>query len=541
LRGAIVPLTLIPLLCGGKRMAVERALISVFDKTGILEFAKAIAALRIEILSTGGTAKLLREANVPVRDVSDFTGWPEMLGGRVKTLHPKIHGGLLFRRKHPEDQKQSAEHGIAAIDLVVVNLYPFEATAAKANLTAEELIENIDIGGPTMLRSAAKNFESVTVVTDPADYARVAAELQSSRETSLATRLELARKVFAATSRYDGLITTELERLSAAFGQAALNEKPLLPERIHIALRRQQELRYGENPHQAAALYVPSGPPAGLAAAKQLQGKELSYNNFVDLEAARSLVAEFTAPAAVIIKHNNPCGASEQDCLLDAYLKALACDPISAFGGVLAFNRTVDAATAEEVAKLFVECIAAPGFDAKAKTIFAAKKNLRLLELPPDGLEPDRDLQLKRIRGGILVQQPDLGQIQDTELRTVTKRVPTAEEMHTMRFAWKVCKHVKSNAIVFARDGATVGVGAGQMSRVDSVKIAIMKAQTSLKGSVVASDAFFPFPDGVEEAVKAGATAVIQPGGSVRDPDVIATADRLNLAMVFTGLRHFLH
>ena len=522
-------------------MAVERALISVFDKTGILEFAKAIAALRIEILSTGGTAKLLREANVPVRDVSDFTGWPEMLGGRVKTLHPKIHGGLLFRRKHPEDQKQSAEHGIAAIDLVVVNLYPFEATAAKANLTAEELIENIDIGGPTMLRSAAKNFESVTVVTDPADYARVAAELQSSRETSLATRLELARKVFAATSRYDGLITTELERLSAAFGQAALNEKPLLPERIHIALRRQQELRYGENPHQAAALYVPSGPPAGLAAAKQLQGKELSYNNFVDLEAARSLVAEFTAPAAVIIKHNNPCGASEQDCLLDAYLKALACDPISAFGGVLAFNRTVDAATAEEVAKLFVECIAAPSFDARAKTIFAAKKNLRLLELPPDGLEPDGDLQLKRIRGGILVQQPDLGQIQDTELRTVTKRVPTAEEMHTMRFAWKVCKHVKSNAIVFARDGATVGVGAGQMSRVDSVKIAIMKAQTSLKGSVVASDAFFPFPDGVEEAVKAGATAVIQPGGSVRDPDVIATADRLNLAMVFTGLRHFLH
>jgi phosphoribosylaminoimidazolecarboxamide formyltransferase/IMP cyclohydrolase len=523
-------------------MAVERALISVFDKAGIVEFAKRLAAARIEILSTGGTSKLLREGGVAVRDVSDFTGWPEMLGGRVKTLHPKVHGGLLFRRNHPEDQKQAAEHGIAPIDLVVVNLYPFEATAAKAGLTAEELIENIDIGGPTMLRSAAKNFESVTVVTDPADYERVAAELESSQETSLATRLELARKVFATTSRYDGMITTELERLSAASGHVALGEKPLLPERVHIALRRQQELRYGENPHQAAALYVPAGhAPAGLAAAKQLQGKELSYNNFVDLEAARSLAAEFRQPAAVIIKHNNPCGTAEREALLDAYRRALASDPVSAFGGVLAFNRVVDAATAEEVAKLFVECIAAPGFDEKAKAIFAAKKNLRLLELPAGGLEPERELQLKRIFGGMLVQQPDLGEIQDTELRTVTKRVPTAEEMHTMRFAWKVSKHVKSNAIVFARDSATLGVGAGQMSRVDSVKLAVMKAQAPLQGSVVASDAFFPFPDGVEEAAKAGATAVIQPGGSVRDNDVIAAADRLGLAMVFTGMRHFLH
>ena len=522
-------------------MAVERALISVFDKTGILEFAKRLAALRIEILSTGGTAKLLREAGVTVRDVSDFTGWPEMLGGRVKTLHPKVHGGLLFRRNHPEDQKQATEHGIAPIDLVVVNLYPFEATAAKQELTAEELIENIDIGGPTMLRSAAKNFESVTVITDPADYDRVAAELERSRDTSLATRLELARKVFATTSRYDGMITTELERL-AATTHVALAEKPILPERVHLALRRQQELRYGENPHQAAALYAPAGRvPEGLAAAKQLQGKELSYNNLVDLEAARSLAAEFRNPAAAIIKHNNPCGTAEQRTLREAYLKALACDPISAFGGVLAFNRVVDAATAEEVAKLFVECIAAPGFDDKAKSILAAKKNLRLLELPPGGLEPERDLQLKRILGGMLVQQPDLGEIQDSELRTVTKRVPSPDEMRTMRFAWKVCKHVKSNAIVFARDGATLGVGAGQMSRVDSVKIAVMKAQTSLKGSVVASDAFFPFPDGVEEAAKAGATAVIQPGGSVRDNDVIAAADRLGLAMVFTGIRHFLH
>jgi phosphoribosylaminoimidazolecarboxamide formyltransferase / IMP cyclohydrolase len=523
-------------------MAVARALISVFDKTGIVEFAKRLAALKIEILSTGGTARLLRESGVAVRDVSDFTGWPEMLGGRVKTLHPKVHGGLLFRRKNADDQKQAVEHGILPIDLVIVNLYPFEATAAKAGLTAEELIENIDIGGPTMLRSAAKNFESVTVVTDPADFDRVTKELETAGDTTLATRLELARKVFATTSRYDGMITTELERLSAASGHVALEAKPVLPERVHIALRRQQELRYGENPHQAAALYVPAGrAPEGLAAAKQLQGKELSYNNFVDLEAAGSLAAEFSNPAAVIIKHNNPCGTAEQSTLLEAYLKALASDPVSAFGGVLAFNRVVDAATAEEVAKLFAECIAAPGFEEKAKSIFAAKKNLRLLELPAGGFEPERELQLKRILGGMLVQQPDLGEIKDSELRTVTKRVPTPQEMSTMRFAWKVSKHVKSNAIVFAKGGATLGVGAGQMSRVDSVKLAVMKAQSSLAGSVVASDAFFPFPDGVEEAAKAGATAVIQPGGSVRDPDVIAAADRLNLAMVFTSMRHFLH
>lgn len=522
-------------------MAVERALISVFDKTGIVELAKRLAALRVDILSTGGTSKLLREAGVAVLDVSAFTGWPEMLGGRVKTLHPKVHGGLLFRRKNADDQKQAAEHGIAPIDLVVVNLYPFEATAAKTELTAEELIENIDIGGPTMLRSAAKNFESVTVVTDPADYERVAAELEAGFDTSLSTRLELARKVFAVTSRYDGMITTELERL-AADAHVSLGAKPVLPERIHLALRRQQELRYGENPHQAAGLYVPAGnAPQGLAAAKQLQGKELSYNNFVDLEAARSLAAEFQRPAAVIIKHNNPCGTAEQETLLKAYLKAYAGDPVSAFGGVLAFNRVVDAATAEEVAKLFVECIAAPGFDDKARTIFAAKKNLRLLELPANGLEPDRELQLKRILGGMLVQQPDLGEIKDSKLRTVTKRAPTPAEMSTMRFAWKVAKHVKSNAIVFAKDGATLGVGAGQMSRVDSVKLAVMKAQAALQGSVVASDAFFPFPDGVEEAAKAGATAVIQPGGSVRDADVIAAADRLGLAMIFTGMRHFLH
>jgi len=523
-------------------MAVERALISVFDKSGVLAFARRLVALGIEILSTGGTAKLLRDAGVAVKDVSEFTGWPEMLGGRVKTLHPKVHGGLLFRRNLPGDEEQAKQHGIAPIDLVAVNLYPFEATAAKPGLTAEELIENIDIGGPTMLRSAAKNFESVTVVSDPADYDRVAAELEARRDTSLPTRLELARKVFATTARYDGVITTELERLSAESGHASVVMKEDLPQRVNIAFERLQPLRYGENPHQAAALYVPAGKaPGGLAAAKQLQGKELSYNNLVDLESARSLAAEFQQPAAVIIKHNNPCGTAEQRTLRDAYLKALASDPVSAFGGVLAFNREVDAATAEEVAKLFVECIAAPGFATRAKEILAAKKNLRLLELPPGGFEPERELQLKRVLGGMLIQQSDRAELNPAQLKVVTKRAPSSDELSTMKFAWKVAKHVKSNAIVFANQGATLGIGAGQMSRVDSVKIAVMKAQSSLHGSVVASDAFFPFPDGVEEAAKAGAGAVIQPGGSLRDNDVVAAADRLGMAMVFTGIRHFLH
>jgi phosphoribosylaminoimidazolecarboxamide formyltransferase / IMP cyclohydrolase len=523
-------------------MAVERALLSVFDKTGIVNFARRLAALKIEILSTGGTAKLLRDENIPVKDVSDFTSWPEMLGGRVKTLHPKVHGGLLYRRNHAEDEKQAKEHGISPIDLVVVNLYPFEATAAKGYLPAEELIENIDIGGPTMLRSAAKNFESVTVVTDPVDYDRVADELEAARDTSLRLRLELARKVFATTSRYDGLITMELERLTQQNGHLEVAPRSKLPERLHLSLRLKQELRYGENPHQAAALYTPAGrPPEGLAAAKQLQGKELSYNNYVDLEAARSLVAEFERPAAVIIKHNNPCGAAQQDTLVEAYRNAFACDPVSAFGGVLAFNHIVDAVTAEEVSKLFVECIVAPGFADRAQEIFAAKKNLRLLQLSHGGLHLDKELQLKRILGGVLVQQPDLGVLYDKELKIVTKRAPTEEELLDLKFAWKVCKHVKSNSIVFAKDGATIGVGAGQMSRVDSVKIAVLKAQKSLQGTAVASDAFFPFPDGVEEAAKAGATSVIQPGGSVKDPEVIATADRLGMAMVFTSMRHFLH
>jgi phosphoribosylaminoimidazolecarboxamide formyltransferase / IMP cyclohydrolase len=523
-------------------LPIERALISVYDKTGLVEFARELAALGIEIVSTGGTARLLRDASIAVRDVSDLTGWPEILGGRVKTLHPKVHGGILFQRSKPEDRKQAADHAIVPIDLVVVNLYPFSQTAAKPGASPEDLIENIDIGGPAMVRSAAKNFQSVGIVTDPADYAAIAAELRASRHLSLARRLELARKAYALTSRYDGEITMELERL-AANGAVSMGVPEKLPERLHIALERRQPMRYGENPHQSAALYIPAGRPAvGLAGAKQLQGKELSYNNLVDLNAAWSLVREFARPAVAIIKHNNPCGVAEQDSLLEAYVKALACDPVSAFGGVLAFNGALDAATAEEVAKLFVECIVAPGYDAAALAKFAAKKNLRLLEMPRE--EAPAELELKRISGGVLVQEPDRHELKEMDLKVATKRAPTDAELRALLFGWKVCKHVKSNAIVFAREGQTVGIGAGQMSRVDSVKIAVIKAATAnldLKGSVVASDAFFPFPDGVEEAGKAGATAVIQPGGSVRDADVIAAADALSMAMVFTGVRHFLH
>ncbi len=524
-------------------MPVKRALVSAYDKSGLADFVRQLAARGIEIVSTGGTARLLREAGITVRDVSDLTGWPEMLGGRVKTLHPKVHGGILFRRGDAGDRQQAAEHKIAPIDLVVVNLYPFEATAAKADLTPEELIENIDIGGPTMVRSAAKNFESVAVVTDPADYAAVAAEIAAHGEVSLTMRLELARKAFAQTARYDGKIATELERLSAGDGSIQLSPRPVLPARLHFAFTRRQELRYGENPHQRAALYTPAGTGAsGLSAARQLQGKELSYNNLVDLEAALALAGEFRRPAAVIVKHNNPCGTAEQDTLVEAYTKALACDPVSAFGGVMAFNRPLDAATAEEVAKLFVECIAAPGYEPAALEKLAAKKNLRLLQLPAgDSVRREAEWELKRISGGVLVQEQDRHELAESDLKVVTRRAPAREEIDAMLFGWKVCKHVKSNAIVFARAGQTVGVGAGQMSRVDSVKIAVMKAQLPLAGSVVASDAFFPFPDGVEEAAKAGATAVIQPGGSVRDADVIAAADRLGLAMVFCGVRHFRH
>jgi phosphoribosylaminoimidazolecarboxamide formyltransferase / IMP cyclohydrolase len=523
-------------------VAIERALISVYDKRGITEFARELASLGIEIVSTGGTARLLREAGIAVRDVAELTGWPEMLGGRVKTLHPKVHGGILFQRSKAEDRQEAEQHGIGAIDLVVVNLYPFSATAAKPGVKPEELIENIDIGGPAMIRSAAKNFQSVGVVTDPADYAAIAAELRGGRELSLRTRLELARKAYARTARYAGEIATELERLSAN-GEVAIGALEKFPSRIHIALERRQTMRYGENPHQGAALYAPAGRAvAGLAGARQLQGKELSYNNLVDLDAAWGLVQEFEGPGAAIIKHNNPAGAAEQGTQREAYVKALACDPVSAFGGVLAFNRTVDAATAEEVAKLFAECIAAPGFSPETLAAFGAKKNLRLLEMPADAVI--EELELKRISGGVLAQEPDRHDLSEAEMKVVSERAPTEAERRDMLFGWKVCKHVKSNAIVFVRGGQTLGVGAGQMSRVDSVKIAVMKAANAglaLGGSVVASDAFFPFPDSVEEAGRAGATAVIQPGGSVRDADAIAAANKLGMAMVVTGIRHFRH
>jgi phosphoribosylaminoimidazolecarboxamide formyltransferase / IMP cyclohydrolase len=525
-------------------VAIERALISVYDKTGLADFAAKLSKLSIEIISTGGTARFLRDAGISVRDVAELTGSPEMLGGRVKTLHPKVHGGILFRRGNEDDRRQTAEHRIAPIDMVVVNLYPFSATAAKPGVTAEELIENIDIGGPTMVRSAAKNFESVAVVTDPADYGMLLEELAAAAEIRLATRLDLARKAFALTARYDGLITTQLERLAANHHLQIAPAVEALPQRLHFAFERQQTMRYGENPHQQAALYIPAGQPReGFAAARQLQGKELSYNNLVDLDAAWSLAREFSSPAVAIIKHNNPCGAAENASLEEAYRQALACDPVSAFGGVIALNRSVDADTATELEKLFVECIAAPGYEKAALEKFSAKKNLRLLEMPAAALRASttNDLELKRIAGAMLVQEQDHRSVAESEWKVVTERQPTAAERGAMRFAWIVCKHVKSNAIVFAREGQTLGIGAGQMSRVDSVKIAVMKAQMLLTGSVVASDAFFPFPDGVEEAAKAGALAVIQPGGSVRDNEVIATANRLGLAMVFTGVRHFRH
>jgi phosphoribosylaminoimidazolecarboxamide formyltransferase / IMP cyclohydrolase len=524
-------------------MAIARALISVYDKTGIVEFARELASLSVEIVSTGGTAKLLREAGVAVRDVSELTGWPEMLGGRVKTLHPKVHGGILYQRNKAGDRAQVTEYEIGAIDLVIVNLYPFSATAATPGVTPEELIENIDIGGPAMVRSAAKNFQSVGVVTDHADYPVILAELQQHGELTLATRLSLARKAYARTARYDGEIATELERLSVQDNTVSIGELEKLPERINISLQRRQSMRYGENPHQSAALYTPAGAiPSGLAGAKQIQGKELSYNNLVDLDSAWALAVEFHRPAVAIIKHNNPCGAAEQDSLVEAYLKALACDPISAFGGVIAINRPLDAATAEELSKLFVECIVAPGFEPAALEKLSAKKNLRLLELQRG--EAVHEMDMKRISGGMLVQDPDQHELTEAELKVATKRAPSSEEIRAMMFAWKVCKHVKSNAIVFAREGQTVGIGAGQMSRVDAAKIAVIKAATanlSLAGSVVASDAFFPFPDGVEEAGKAGATAVIQPGGSKGDGEVVDMAEKYDMAMVFSGVRHFRH
>ncbi|HTV04254.1 MAG TPA: bifunctional phosphoribosylaminoimidazolecarboxamide formyltransferase/IMP cyclohydrolase [Acidobacteriaceae bacterium] len=521
---------------------VRRALLSVTDKSGLVAFAQQLANHGVELVSTGGTAKTLREAGLTIVDISELTGFPEMLDGRVKTLHPKVHGGILFIREKAEHRAAVEAHGIQSIDMVVVNLYAFEKTAAKAGATFAELIENIDIGGPSMVRSAAKNFEDVAIVTSPADYAALGEEMGANGgKLSRATRWRLAQKAFAVTAAYDTAIANALERVettepakaSVKFADPA---KAPLPSALRINYPMAAALRYGENPHQRAALYA-DGSGTGIAGATQLQGKELSYNNLVDLDACWDLAQEFDGPGVAIIKHTNPCGAATGATVLEAYKKALEADPVSAFGSVIGINREVDGAVAEEIAKLFVEAIAAPAFSDEARARFAAKKNLRLVEV-----RTAKTTQVvKQVSGGLLLQDADLGHVEAAGLKVATKRAPTEEELAALLFAWRVCKHVKSNAIVYARNGQTLGVGAGQMSRVDAAKFGAMKAILPLKGCVAASDAFFPFPDGLEVVVEAGATAVIQPGGSVNDSKLIEAADRLGVAMVFTGMRHFRH
>jgi phosphoribosylaminoimidazolecarboxamide formyltransferase/IMP cyclohydrolase len=515
---------------------IQRAILSVTDKTGLVDFARKLSGMGVELISTGGTAKLLRDSGIAVKDISDLTGFPEMLDGRVKTLHPKVHGGILHRREDPKHQSAVAEYGIQPIDMVVVNLYAFEKTAAKSDVAFEELIENIDIGGPSMIRSAAKNFQDVAVVTSPADYDAIATEMAASGGSlSRETRWRLAQKAFATTASYDSAIASTLERVRSN-GHFSLAQEAGFPETLRLTFHKILDLRYGENPHQKAAMYS-DGSGSGVANGRQLQGKELSYNNIVDLQAAWDLAQEFEETVCAIIKHTNPCGTATGATLLEGFRRALECDPVSAFGGVIGVNRVVDGAAAEEMSKLFVEAIAAPGFDDAARAKFATKKNLRLVEIT----HAPQKWVLKNVSGGMLLQDADVRPLTDADLKVVTKRQPTAEEKRALLFAWKVCKHVKSNAILYARDGQSVGVGAGQMSRVDSCKIGAMKAVLPLKGTVAASDAFFPFPDGVEEIAKAGATAIIQPGGSVRDQEVIDAADRLGLAMIFTGVRHFRH
>jgi phosphoribosylaminoimidazolecarboxamide formyltransferase/IMP cyclohydrolase len=515
---------------------IQRAILSVTDKTGLVDFAHKLSGMGVDLISTGGTAKLLRDSGIAVKDISELTGFPEMLDGRVKTLHPKVHGGILHRREDPKHRTAVAEHGIEPIDMVVVNLYAFEKTAAKPGVHFEELIENIDIGGPSMIRSAAKNFQDVAIVTSPADYDAIADEMAGNGgQLSSNTKWRLAQKAFATTAAYDAAIASTLDRVSAN-GSFELRPTEGFPQTLRMSFNKVMDLRYGENPHQKAAMYSDRSG-VGIAHARQLQGKELSYNNIVDLQAAWDLAQEFTEPVCAIIKHTNPCGTATGKTLVEAYKKALECDPVSAFGGVIGVNRPIDVQAAEEMAKLFVEAIAAPSFDEAARAKFAAKKNLRLVEVTA---APQKWV-IKNISGGILVQDNDLRQLHESDLKVVTRRPPTGQEKRALLFAWKICKHVKSNAIVYARDGQSVGVGAGQMSRVDSCKIGAMKAVLPLKGTVAASDAFFPFPDGLEEIAKAGATAVIQPGGSVRDQEVIEAADRLGLAMVFTGVRHFRH
>jgi phosphoribosylaminoimidazolecarboxamide formyltransferase/IMP cyclohydrolase len=506
---------------------IRCVLISVTDKTGIVEFARQLIEFQTRLISTGGTARLLRDAGLPVREVSEVTGVPEMLDGRVKTLHPKIAGAILATRDNPEHMATLAAQGIQTIDMVVINLYAFERTAARVDATLPELIERIDIGGPALIRSAAKNYRDVTVIVSPADYPAILDELRNGEGSlSAETNWRLAQKAFRMTADYDRAISAKL----AEIGQVSR-----LPPVLDLRAGKLMDLRYGENPHQSAALYGALG--AGIAGALQLHGKELSYNNLVDLDAAWQLVNEFSAPASAIIKHTNPCGCAEQASLAESYRKALECDPVSAFGGVIGFNRTVDEETAREVAKTFIEAVAAPDYSRQALAALEAKKNLRLLRVAP-GRE---ELAVKSISGGFLAQTPDTETLCRSSSQVKTRRGPSGEEWAALEFAWKVAKHVKSNAIVYARAGQTAGIGAGQMSRVDSVKVGAMKALLPLAGAVVASDAFFPFPDGVEEAAQHGVTAIIQPGGSVRDEEVIAAADRLGLAMVFTGVRHFRH
>jgi phosphoribosylaminoimidazolecarboxamide formyltransferase/IMP cyclohydrolase len=524
------------------------ALLSVSDKTGIVDFARTLHASGVKLLSTGGTAKLLAENGLPVTEVSEITGFPEMLDGRVKTLHPRVHGGLLARRDVPEHMAALKEHGIGTIDLLIINLYPFAKATANPDCTLEDAIENIDIGGPAMLRAAAKNWQDVAVVIDPSDYPQVIAELKSSERLRKKTKFALAKKVFAHTAAYDGMITNYLTALEdgAELQGDAVPKRRDYPATYTLQLTKVQDMRYGENPHQGAAFYRDAQPaPGTLAGWHQLQGKELSFNNIADSDAAWECVKTFDVPACVIVKHANPCGVAIGASVAEAYSKAFKTDPTSAFGGIIAFNRTLDGAAAEAVVRQFVEVVIAPSVTPEARTILATKQNVRVLEVPlPAGGSPMNALDFKRVGGGVLLQSADSRNVLPHELRVVTKAIPTAEQMTDLLFAWKVAKFVKSNAIVFCANGMTMGVGAGQMSRIDSARIAGIKADNaglSLKGTAVASDAFFPFRDGLDVVCDAGATCVIQPGGSMRDDEVINAADERGIAMVLTGTRHFRH
>ena len=523
-------------------MKVKRALISVSDKTGLEKLVKLLDSQGVEILSTGGTASLISSLGIKVTEVSDYTGFPEMMDGRLKTLHPKIHGGLLALRENPLHMKQIKEKGIEPIDMVVVNLYPFEETISKKNVTFSQAIENIDIGGPTMLRSAAKNSQSVAVVSSPCQYEGVIEELSSTGgELSPSTLKELARAVFASTAKYDGLIAAYLAQNLVAEGEASSDE---LPDEINLNLKKERILRYGENPHQRAAFYRDlQEPESAITGAKQLQGKELSFNNILDLSSAVDIVSSFSRPAVGIVKHNNPCGAAEADTLVKAYLDALDSDRMSAFGSIMGFNRAIDASLAGTILKEvdFVECIIAPEYDKKALDVFSTKKNLRILETPAEFFRQRSGLDIKKVSGGALVQDADTAILTEEDIRVVTKQKPKKELLDALIFAWRIVKFVKSNAIVLCQGTKTVGIGAGQMSRVDSVIIAVRKAGAKAKGSCMASDAFFPKADSIEAAHKAGIEAIIQPGGSIRDEEVIAACDSFGIPMVFTGKRHFRH